>query len=234
VAEAFTQQLAAGVRALKVGAGNDPATHVGPVVTKAQQSKVLNYIEIGKQEGARVVAEGRLPSDPALAQGFFVPPTLLGDVTPAMRVAQEEIFGPVVTVTVFETEEEAVEIANAPEYGLVAAIYTRDSERYLRLARQIDVGVVLINNYFRGFSACLSGEPSIVAMAASTPSRHCPTSATGSSLESPPASAPGPSGGPWGRSSREQAGILASERANQARGGIRTQASVRRSIPRGI
>jgi acyl-CoA reductase-like NAD-dependent aldehyde dehydrogenase len=150
VAETFTIQLAAGVRALKSGAGNDPATHVGPVVTKAQQAKVLNYIKIGKQEGAKVVAEGQLPTDPTLADGFFVRPTLFAEVAPGARVAQEEIFGPVVTVTVFDTEAEAIEITNSSEYGLFAAIYTRDSERYFRMARKLDVGVVLINNYFRG------------------------------------------------------------------------------------
>ena len=150
VAEEFTSRLATAVSKLKVGAGDDPATHVGPVVSKAQQTKVKNYIEIGKQEGATVAAEAQLPSDPALADGFFVAPTLLSNVTADMRVANEEIFGPVVTVNVFDTEEEAVEIANRPDYGLVAALYTGDSERYFRLARQIDVGVVLINNYFRG------------------------------------------------------------------------------------
>lgn len=150
VAETFSSRLAEGVRALKVGAGNDPATHVGPVVSKTQQSKVLDYIEIGKNEGARVIAEAPLPTDPRLANGFFVPPTLLADVTPNMRVAQEEIFGPVVTITVFDTEDEAVEIVNGPDYGLTAAIYTRDSDRYLRVARRIDVGMVLVNNYFRG------------------------------------------------------------------------------------
>jgi acyl-CoA reductase-like NAD-dependent aldehyde dehydrogenase len=150
VAERFTKQLAIGVNALNVGAGNDPRTHVGPAVTKAQQEKVLEYIDVGKREGARVAAEGRLPSDPALAGGFFVRPTLLADVPPGARVFQEEIFGPVVTVTTFDTEEEAINIANATEYGLFAAIYTRESERALRVARRIDVGVVLINNYFRG------------------------------------------------------------------------------------
>jgi acyl-CoA reductase-like NAD-dependent aldehyde dehydrogenase len=97
-----------------------------------------------------VVAEGLLPSDPALAGGFFVPPTLLADVRPNTRVAQEEIFGPVVTVTTFDSEEEAIAITNSSEYGLFAGLYTRDSERALRVARRIDVGVVLINNYFRG------------------------------------------------------------------------------------
>jgi len=115
VADAFVNQLATGVKALKVGADNDPATHVGPAVSKEQQSKVLKYIEVGKREGARVVAEGRLPSDPALAGGFCVPPTLLADVRPDARVAQEVIFGPVVTVTTFDTEEDAVAIVNSSE-----------------------------------------------------------------------------------------------------------------------
>jgi acyl-CoA reductase-like NAD-dependent aldehyde dehydrogenase len=157
VGETFTSRLAEAVKALKVGAGNDPATHIGPVVSKAQQSKVLDYIEIGKNEGARVLAQAALPSDPSLANGFFVAPTLLGDVTREMRVAQEEIFGPVVTITVFDTEDEAVEIVNEPEYGLTAAIYTRDSDRYLRVARRVDVGMVLVNNYFRGLLAPFGG-----------------------------------------------------------------------------
>jgi len=93
---------------------------------------------------------------------------------------QEEIFGPVVTVTTFDTEEEAVEIANATEYGLFAGLYTRDSERALRVARRIDVGVVLINNYFRGILGLPFAEQSTAVMAASTPLRRSRISGTGS------------------------------------------------------
>ena len=150
VHDAFVSKLGAGVNALRVGNGADPATHVGPVVTKPQQQKVLDYIRLGETEGAKVAAQAQLPSDPALADGFFVPPTLLTGVTRDMRIATEEIFGPVVTVTVFDTEDEAVSIANQPEYGLLAAVYTRDSERAFRTARRLDSGMVLINNYFRG------------------------------------------------------------------------------------
>ena len=150
VHDAFASKLAAGVTALRVGSGADPATHVGPVVTKAQQQKVLDYIRIGEHEGAKIVAQAPLPADPALAGGFFVPPTLFTGVTRDMRIATEEIFGPVVTVTAFDTEDEAVAIANEPEYGLLAAVYTRDSERAFRTARRLDSGMVLINNYFRG------------------------------------------------------------------------------------
>ena len=150
VHDAFVGRLAEGVNALRVGDGADPATHVGPVVTKAQQRKVLDYLRLGEAEGAKIAAQAPLPSDPALAGGFFVPPTLFTGVTRDMRIATEEIFGPVVTVTVFDTEDEAVSIANQPEYGLLAAVYTRDSERAFRTARRLDSGMVLINNYFRG------------------------------------------------------------------------------------
>jgi acyl-CoA reductase-like NAD-dependent aldehyde dehydrogenase len=150
VHDAFVSALAVGVAALRVGNGADPGTHVGPVVARAQQQKVLDYLRIGEADGAKIAAQAARPADPALADGFFVPPTLFTGVTPDMRIATEEIFGPVVTVTVFETEDEAVAIANEPEYGLLAAVYTRDSERAFRTARRLDTGMVLINNYFRG------------------------------------------------------------------------------------
>jgi acyl-CoA reductase-like NAD-dependent aldehyde dehydrogenase len=148
--DAFVAKLAAGVRALKVGDGADPTTHVGPVVTKAQQDRVNDYIRIGRDEGAVIAAQAPLPTDPKLANGFYVAPTLFTGVTRDMRVAVEEIFGPVVTVTVFDTEDEAVAIANESEYGLVSAVYSRDQERAFRIARRIDAGMLFINNYFRG------------------------------------------------------------------------------------
>jgi acyl-CoA reductase-like NAD-dependent aldehyde dehydrogenase len=150
VHDAFVTRLAHGVSALRTGNGSDPATHVGPVVSRAQQQRVLDYIQIGQAEGAVIAAQGALPADPALDGGFYVPPTLLTAVTPDMRVAREEIFGPVVTITVFSTNDEAVSIANQSEYGLLAGIYTRDTARAFRTARQLDVGMVFINNYFRG------------------------------------------------------------------------------------
>ncbi|WP_063838342.1 aldehyde dehydrogenase family protein [Saccharothrix sp. ST-888] len=146
----FVERLAAGVRALRVGSGADPTTHVGPVVSRAQQERVLDYLRIGTAEGAVVAAQAALPDDPALAGGFFVAPTLFTGVRRDMRVAVEEVFGPVVTVTAFDTEEEAVAIANESEFGLMCGVYSRDAERALRLARRIDVGTVFVNNYFRG------------------------------------------------------------------------------------
>ena len=150
VHDAFVQRLTEGVRALKVGSGADPATHVGPLVSGAQQRKVLDYIRIGQDEGATLAAQAALPDDPTLSDGFYAPATLLTGVTRRMRVATEEIFGPVVTVTAFETEDEAVSIANESEYGLMCGIYTGDMQRALRAARRIDVGMVFVNNYFRG------------------------------------------------------------------------------------
>jgi len=145
----FESRLATAVSRLRVGDGADPATDVGPLVTAAQQKRVLDYLDIGVAEGARIAAQAPLPSDPRLANGFYVPPTLLTDVTPDMRVATEEIFGPVVTLIPFSGEDEAVRIANGTQFGLVAAVFTQDSDRILRVGRQIRAGTVFVNNYVR-------------------------------------------------------------------------------------
>jgi acyl-CoA reductase-like NAD-dependent aldehyde dehydrogenase len=150
VHDVFVERLSAGVRALKTGPGNDPATHVGPCVSRAQQQKVLEYIRIGQEEGASIVAQGALPDAPEFADGFYVAPTLFDGVTRDMRVAQEEIFGPVVTVTTFETEDEALAICNESEYGLMSAVYTSDAKRLFRVARKIEAGMVMANTYNRG------------------------------------------------------------------------------------
>ncbi len=145
----FERRLAAAVGRLRVGDGADPATEVGPLVTAAQQKRVLDYLDIGAAEGARIAAQAPLPGDPRLANGFYVPPTLLTDVTPDMRVATEEIFGPVVTLIPFSDEDEAVRIANGTQFGLVAAVFSRDIDRVMRVSRQIKAGTVFVNNYVR-------------------------------------------------------------------------------------
>jgi acyl-CoA reductase-like NAD-dependent aldehyde dehydrogenase len=150
VYERFVEQLSAAVRKLKVGRGTDPTVHVGPVVSRHQQERVLNYIQVGIDEGATIAAQAALPGDAELANGFWVAPTLFTDVTRDMRIVNEEIFGPVVTVMRFSDEDEAVAIVNESEYGLTSAIYSRDATRGFRIARRIDVGMVFINNYFRG------------------------------------------------------------------------------------
>lgn len=148
----FAGRYAEAVRRLRVGNGADPATHIGPMVTAAQQKRVLDYIDIGVQEGATVAAQASLPDDPALAGGHFVPPTLFTGVTRDMRIANEEIFGPVVTVIPFRDEEEAISIANGTDFGLLASVFTRDSERALRVSRAVTAGAVLVNNYNRAFT----------------------------------------------------------------------------------
>ena len=150
VYDAFAGRLTEAVGKLRVGRGTDPAAHVGPVVTRTQQRRVLGYIQVGIDEGATLAAQAPLPDDPELKDGFWVPPTLFTGVTRVMRIAREEIFGPVVTVTRFGDEDEAVSIVNESEYGLTTAIYSADTTRAFRVARRIDVGMVFINNYFRG------------------------------------------------------------------------------------
>lgn len=143
VYDVFVARLAKMVGKLVVGDGMDKKTHVGPVVSKVQHEKVLKFIEIGKEEGAQVLVQARLPSEEILKGGYFVPPTLFVDVKKDMRIAKEEMFGPVVTVTKFETEKEAVEIVNDTPYGLTCGIYSKDSEKCLRVA----VSVLELNNF---------------------------------------------------------------------------------------
>ncbi|WP_413810766.1 aldehyde dehydrogenase family protein [Streptomyces sp. OE57] len=146
------QRLAQAVTRLRVGNGTDPSTHIGPLVTPTQQQRVQDYINIGIAEGATLAAQADLPTDPTLTNGYYVPPTLFTNVTPDMRIANEEIFGPVVTLIPFDTEEEAINIANATDFGLVAGIFTRDFERALRVSRNISAGMIFINNYNRAFT----------------------------------------------------------------------------------
>lgn len=118
---------------------------MGPLVSAKQEQRVLDYIEIGKKEGARLVTGGNKITGGRYDRGFFVEPTLFDDVRPDMRIAQEEIFGPVLSVIGFEDESEALAIANGTRYGLVSAVWTRDVNRAVKLARRIDAGLVSIN-----------------------------------------------------------------------------------------
>jgi acyl-CoA reductase-like NAD-dependent aldehyde dehydrogenase len=145
----FEAKLCAAVSRLRVGDGADPVTDVGPLVTRPQQKQVLDYLRIGVAEGARIAAQAPLPEDPRLADGFYVAPTVLTDVTPGMRVAREEIFGPVVTLIRFTDEDEAVRIANGTPFGLVAAVFSQNGDRALRVGRRIKAGTVFVNNYHR-------------------------------------------------------------------------------------
>lgn len=143
---AFVDRMTATVSKLRAGDGTDDATHVGPVVSRERKEQILAAIDLAKSQGARLAAQGIVTSD---ADGFFVAPTLFADVTPEMAVAVE-IFGPFACVSAFEIEDEAVEIVNAYRYGLFAGVYSTEFSRAMRVARRVEAGVVLVNNYFRG------------------------------------------------------------------------------------
>ncbi|CAI7602321.1 unnamed protein product, partial [Penicillium pancosmium] len=145
----FVDRLTIAVKRLRAGDGLDEKTHIGPVVSLERQQEILTYIEEGKCQGATLSAQGSLPTAEDLAGGFYVAPTLFTDVKPEMTIAHKEIFGPVVVVGSFETEEQAVTIVNSSRYGLFAGVYSADFNRALRVTRKLDVGVVLVNNYFR-------------------------------------------------------------------------------------
>jgi acyl-CoA reductase-like NAD-dependent aldehyde dehydrogenase len=148
--DVFVPRLAAAVRRLKVGDGRDDRTHVGPLISRAQRDKVVDYIRIGLEEGARIIAQAPLPDDPDLAHGYYVKPTLFDGVTVGMRIAQEEIFGPVTSIMRFTDEAQAIDIANSTEFALTAGVYTGDAARANRVARGVEAGIVFVNNYNRG------------------------------------------------------------------------------------
>jgi betaine-aldehyde dehydrogenase len=129
----------------RCGMPTHPATTMGCLISEAQFNKVMNYIELGKAEGARLVAGGRRPADPALAKGWFVEATVFADVTPEMRIFREEVFGPVLSVCKWSDEDQLVADINSVEYGLTASVFTRDLVRAHRLARRIEAGYVWIN-----------------------------------------------------------------------------------------
>jgi betaine-aldehyde dehydrogenase len=130
----------------KPGIPTDWSTTMGPLVSRAQFDKVMTYIESGKAQGARLVTGGKQPDDPKLARGFFVEPTIFADVTPEMRIAREEIFGPVMSVLKWTDEEELFRQVNATEFGLTASIWTRDLATAHRAAGRVQAGYVWINN----------------------------------------------------------------------------------------
>lgn len=145
----FLERFARATERLVVGDGLDAATDIGPMVDARQRDRVLEYLDIAVREGARIVMQGKLPTDERLRDGFWVAPTVLAGVTPQMTVAQEEIFGPVACIMKFSDEAEAVSIANGTKYGLTAAICTRDTARAWKLAAKLEAGMIFVNNYMR-------------------------------------------------------------------------------------
>ncbi len=146
VAREFTEKFVSRVRRLKVGDGLDPTVDVGPVINAQQVETIMKYIEIGKREGAKLLCGGERLQDGSLKNGFFIQPTVFGDVSPNMRIAQEEIFGPVVSVVECNDLDHAIDIGNSVKYGLSAAIYTRDVHRAFRAMRDMYTGIFYVNS----------------------------------------------------------------------------------------
>jgi aldehyde dehydrogenase (NAD+) len=143
VYEDMVDRLALAFEAIPYGDPADPAVYMGPLINRRQYERVLGYIEIGKQEGARLVTGGRRP--PGIDRGYFVEPTVFADVAPGSRLAQEEIFGPVLCVIPFGDDDEAIEIANGTVYGLAGQVESGSLERAEGLARRLRAGVVNVN-----------------------------------------------------------------------------------------
>lgn len=144
----FRDAFVANVKQLKVGDPNDPESNLGAVVSKPHMEKVLSYIEIAKEEGGTVLAGGkRAEVDGEFADGYFLEPTVIEGLAHTCRTNQEEIFGPVVTLIPFDTEEEALMMANSTKYGLASSVWTSDLKRAHRVARELHTGICWVNTW---------------------------------------------------------------------------------------
>jgi len=166
----FLEKLTAAARALTLGDGLKEKTDIGPLINEKGLNKVLNYIRIGQEEGGHLYLGGERAEEGALRKGFFIEPTIFSHVTPEMRIAQEEIFGPVVAIIPCVSFEEGIAIVNATRFGLSASIYTRDVNLSARAEREIETGLVYINAStigaeiqlpFGGYKHSGSGHPEV-------------------------------------------------------------------------
>ena len=144
IKEEFLAALEKRVINLRVGHPLDPATELGPLVHKDHFNKVMSYMDIAKEDGATIAVGGKRRED--LGPGNYVEPTLFCDAKSSMRIAQEEIFGPVLTTIEFSTEEEAINIANDTDYGLAGYIWTNDNGRAMRMSRHVEAGMLWVNS----------------------------------------------------------------------------------------
>ncbi|NML43081.1 aldehyde dehydrogenase family protein [Ramlibacter sp. G-1-2-2] len=149
IADAFLEKFIPLARSIKLGNPLDDATEMGPLTSAQHQERVLAYVEVARAEGGEVLAGGRAPVAQELAQGCYVEPTIVRAKTPRDRIAQEEVFGPFVTVLTFRDDEEALAIANGTDYGLGSGLWTANLQRAHRFARELHAGMVWINSYKR-------------------------------------------------------------------------------------
>jgi len=145
--EKFLAALVERTKKLKIGPAFNFETEFGPVISEDHRKNILSFIEQGKKEGAKLVCGGKIPSDPELAKGFYIEPTIFSDVRNSMTIAQEEIFGPVLSVIRFANQEEAIQIANDSKYGLASMVWTKDLEKAKSVGRKLRCGTVWINTY---------------------------------------------------------------------------------------
>jgi betaine-aldehyde dehydrogenase len=142
-ADAFVSALVDGVERLRVGDPRDERSDLGPLAFAEHYERVLTYVEAGRNQGARLLTGGHRPE--RHTRGYYLRPTVFADVEPGMRIAREEIFGPVLSVLSWDDEDEAIELANAVEYGLTANVWTNDLRRAHRTAQRLQAGTVWVN-----------------------------------------------------------------------------------------
>jgi acyl-CoA reductase-like NAD-dependent aldehyde dehydrogenase len=147
VADELTERVAAQAKEIRLGSGLDPETQMGPLISSNHRARVKGYVENAQEQGAKLAAGGNEATVAGLEGGFFLEPTVLGGMTNDMKAAQEEIFGPVLAVIPWETEEELLALANGVDYGLASGIWTADTSKALRIADRLDAGTVWINTY---------------------------------------------------------------------------------------
>ncbi len=145
VLDEFSERLVAKVQTYKVGPGTDPSTDLAPVINAKQKARVLEYIGVGQSEGAKLLTGGHALEDGEYAKGNFIAPTVFRDMAPDMRIAQEEIFGPVTGIIEVGGVDEAIAVANSTQYGLSASIYTRDITQTFKAIERLEFGVVYVN-----------------------------------------------------------------------------------------
>ncbi|GGK04325.1 betaine aldehyde dehydrogenase [Lentibacillus kapialis] len=148
----FVERFVERAKKINVGPGNDSQSEMGPLVIEDHMNKVLSYIALGKEEGARLLCGGYRIETDALRDGFFVEPTAFTDTTENMKIVQEEIFGPVAVFQTFSDEKDAIRLANNTDYGLAGSVFTRDGSKALRVIKKVRAGITWVNTYHTSFS----------------------------------------------------------------------------------